>query len=58
MNGDKMTNIKEKITNIFEEEEKMDNALKEEYKWTKTDTEITLTIAITFSFILNALSNL
>jgi len=44
-----MTKIKEKINNIFEEEEKMDNALKEEYKWTKTDTKITIAVALVFS---------
>ena len=44
-----MTNIKEKITNIFEEEEKMASTLEEENKWTKTDTEITITVALVFS---------
>ena len=44
-----MTNIKEKITKISEEEEKMTNTFKEEDKWTKTDTEITIAVAIIFA---------
>ena len=46
-----MTNIKEKITKISEEEEKMASTFKEEDKWTKTDTEITITIGIVFSML-------
>jgi len=44
-----MTKIKEKINNIYEEEEKMASTLKEENKWTKTDTKITITVALVFS---------
>ena len=57
--GDKMTSLREKINNIYEEEEKMASALKEE-EWTKTDTKITIIIGIivlmlAFIFIPNPL---
>jgi len=44
-----MTKIREKINNIYKEEEEIASTFKEENKWTKTDTEITIAVALVFS---------